>query len=185
MKELLHYNYIIQTLPFLNTDIYKTGRTNKKPIKMLSKYPRGSQEHLIVKVKDSYFIEKQINIIFKIKYIHMKEIGNEYFKGDITSMIKTVCEIMEFYEKLNIKNNSQNKNDENKNNNENNNNKIVENILYSNYLIDESFDCSKIITAEDINNEEFNFLIKIKNDDVIELHLDDKYKILKYVYKIF
>ena len=91
-----NYAYIIQEreLVRLGESTYKIGKTGQNPPWGRFKgYPKGSELILLLKVSDKHVFEKNVLSVFKIKYQHMTEYGNEYFNGDVNEMIQDMFSI--------------------------------------------------------------------------------------------
>lgn len=86
-----HYIYLLQTREFINLQqpVFKLGKT-KNPKCRLSSYPRGSAVHFISLVPDCDAAEKELLQIFTEKFIQRKDLGREYFLGNIQEMIKEI-----------------------------------------------------------------------------------------------
>lgn len=88
--------YIIQEREFLNLNypLYKIGRTQKTINKRLAGYPNNSVVLFTIHVKDCIEIEKELIDLFNNKFEHAKEIGKEYFIGNLDEMtaeiVKTI-----------------------------------------------------------------------------------------------
>jgi hypothetical protein len=84
------YIYIIKEREFINTneDVYKIGST-KSVIENMSHIPRGSNVHMLVKVQNATKTEEEIVTQLKKckSLIHYSCIGDEYFHGDIITII--------------------------------------------------------------------------------------------------
>jgi hypothetical protein len=103
IKNTNGYIYIIHEREFIesNTNIYKIGRTynTEKRIKQYSKY---STFCYFRQTNNMFDDESTLIKMFKDKFIHQNNIGNEYFKGDIILMIKTIDIFLN--DKFNVKN---------------------------------------------------------------------------------
>jgi hypothetical protein len=89
----IHGNYIIQEREFIGTNIYKQGKSTQENTKRPGQYPKGSKLHLYLNTPDCHFVEKENLNLFKEKYIHRKDIGEEYFEGDLEEMISDMFKI--------------------------------------------------------------------------------------------
>jgi hypothetical protein len=49
--------------------------------------PKGTHLELCIRTKNARALEKKVITLFKSKYSQKKEYGNEYFNGDLPSMI--------------------------------------------------------------------------------------------------
>ena len=106
--------YLLQEREFINSNenIYKIGRTKQANIQRFNQYPKGSKLLLHIVCDDCDILETELIRDFKNKYIHRKDIGNEYFEGDYKEMIKDIYNKItncENIEDLNIKNNDYSK----------------------------------------------------------------------------
>jgi hypothetical protein len=90
------YIYLLQEREFVKTGelIYKIGRTKKEHYTRFNQYPNGSILLLHIKCDDCDCNEKDIIKLFKTKYKHRKEIGNEYFEGDSKEMMKDIFNVV-------------------------------------------------------------------------------------------
>ena len=101
------YIYIILLREFLekkdikefNNDslnnIYKIGRTSQENYKRFNNYSRGSVVLFHRICFDSLPIEREIINVFKKKFKHCKDYGNEYFQGNLRDMIITINRILD------------------------------------------------------------------------------------------
>ena len=87
-----NYIYLLQEREHirLNEEIYKIGRTKQEDLKRFKQYPKGSKLLLYQVCDDCDNLEKELIKEFKNKYIHRKDIGNEYFEGQLNDMIKDI-----------------------------------------------------------------------------------------------
>jgi hypothetical protein len=95
------YVYIIQEREFIKTseNIFKVGKSKQENNKRINQYPKQSKLLLQIVCDNCDKLEKKLINIFKYKYNHRKDIGNEYFEGDHEDMIKNI-----FYTRNNIDN---------------------------------------------------------------------------------
>ena len=91
-----HYIYLIKTEEYIinKLPIYKFGKT-KRPDKRFKEYGRKVSIILLIAVYDCTRVEDKIIKLFKSKYIKIK--GNEYFQGDINTMIFDVISVCNLY----------------------------------------------------------------------------------------
>ena len=75
-------------------NIYKIGKTKQSNYSRYTGYPKGSIIMLHINCTDCDTAEKTIINIFKKKYIHKHQYGNEYFEGDYQSMIVDIINII-------------------------------------------------------------------------------------------
>lgn len=89
-----NYIYLLIEREFisLKKPIYKLGRTEQEHNKRMCAYPKGSSLLFQMLCNNSVKIEADLIRQFKIKYKHRDDIGNEYFEGDVTLMIKDIYE---------------------------------------------------------------------------------------------
>lgn len=71
-------------------NIYKIGKSKQDNLKRFNQYPKQSKLLLQIVCDDCDELEKRLLKIFKEKYIHCRDIGNEYFQGDCEDMIQTI-----------------------------------------------------------------------------------------------
>ena len=92
--------YLLKTREFVNSNIFKIGRSCKAGATRISEYPKGSVLYFLITVTDENTIERKIIDLFSTEFIHKKEYGNEYFEGEyneiITSMLKIINEVEKF-----------------------------------------------------------------------------------------
>ena len=90
------YVYLLREREFVKTGelIYKIGKTKKEHYTRFNQYPNGSILLLHIKCNDCDCNEKDIIKLFKTKYKHKKEIGNEYFEGNFKEMMKDIFDIV-------------------------------------------------------------------------------------------
>jgi hypothetical protein len=83
--------YIIQEREFIykNESIYKMGRTGNLA-KRICNYPKESIVHFAIHSKNLIYDENEIYNIFCIKFKARRDIGKEYFEGNIKEMIYTM-----------------------------------------------------------------------------------------------
>ncbi len=92
-------NYIIYEREFIKTkeNIYKIGKTEQPMLDRFAQYPKGSQLMVQKLVSDCAMVEKEIMEVFDIKFINRRDIGREYYEGDVNEMIKEFDEITKKY----------------------------------------------------------------------------------------
>lgn len=88
------YIYLIQerTAVAINKPIYKIGRTSQLNFERFKSYGKGYKILLHVVCDNCIDIELKLINLFKSKYIHSTDYGNEYFEGDYKLMIKDILE---------------------------------------------------------------------------------------------
>ena len=81
------YIYIIHCAQYINTNIYKIGRTTSI-INRMKDYPIGSKLILTINCNNSILMKKKIINYLKNTdgYCHCKNIGNTYFKCDLENL---------------------------------------------------------------------------------------------------
>ena len=82
------YNYIIREREFIrmNEEVYKVGKCEDIS-KRFKQYPKGSELVKYATVKDRHMSESLMIDNFKKHFKHRKDIGNEYFEGDISLIL--------------------------------------------------------------------------------------------------
>ena len=91
-----NYVYIIQEREFVRLDeqTFKIGKTGQNPPwKRFDGYPKGSKVLLLLEVPEKHLFERKIINVFKEKYEHMTDYGNEYFNGNVNEMIQDMISI--------------------------------------------------------------------------------------------
>lgn len=85
--------YLIRTREFINCnmDIYKIGKTKNEINKRLGNYGKGGEVLFSIAVNNTELdvVELQLINIFKNKFCHKVDIGNEYFEGN-WKMMRTI-----------------------------------------------------------------------------------------------
>lgn len=86
------YIYLLHEREFISKklNIYKIGRTGLPLLTRFNQYPKGSKLLYQRDCNNSKKIELEIINFFKNKYIHITDIGNEYFKGNYNEMIDDI-----------------------------------------------------------------------------------------------
>ena len=85
------YIYIIKEREFINsnTNIYKIGRT-QNILERVKNYPKNSKLHYTIFVNDVVNTETKLIKLFICHFNHRKDIGREYFEGDVKQMIDII-----------------------------------------------------------------------------------------------
>lgn len=93
---LVQYVYLLQEREFIKTQeqIYKLGKTRQPNNERLKQYPKQSVLLFQMVCKDCDMKEKEILRVFKQKFIHRKDIGQEYFEGVATEMIDEIYRVV-------------------------------------------------------------------------------------------
>jgi hypothetical protein len=94
-RKMNHAIYMLQTREFVNNNqsIYKIGRTQQPLLTRFNQYSKGSLLIIHINVKDSIISEKEIISVFTKQFTCKKDVGREYFEGDISKMKKVLFEI--------------------------------------------------------------------------------------------
>jgi hypothetical protein len=87
--------YIIQLRESVRLceDVYKIGKS-KKMHNRIKNYPKGSKIIMVIEVDDCNICEKNVIKYFKMKFKQRRDLGNEYFQGNINEMVnyyKSIC----------------------------------------------------------------------------------------------
>lgn len=90
---LINGNYLLQEREFIGTKIYKQGKSTQENTKRPGQYPKGTKLHLYFDTPDCDLVEKEILNLFGEKYKHRKDIGDEYFEGDLEEMLSDMFKI--------------------------------------------------------------------------------------------
>lgn len=87
--------YILREREFmaLGQFTYKVGRTGDI-CKRIRGYPKGSNVLFNIKVFDMKETEKNVLDVFKETFVQCRDIGLEYFQGNIYSMIETIVRVV-------------------------------------------------------------------------------------------
>jgi len=91
-NSFFEYVYLLHEREFLNSgrQLYKIGRTSQSPNDRFDDYPKGSCVVFYLRVPDSKATEKAIKAAFKLKFKQDRDIGQEYFEGDVNEMIQSL-----------------------------------------------------------------------------------------------
>ena len=89
---ITNYIYLLQEREFIKTkeNIYKVGMTKKENHIRFNQYTKCSVLLFQMICYNCKNIEKQIIKLFKEKFKHRRDIGNEYFEGEYKSMIELI-----------------------------------------------------------------------------------------------
>lgn len=90
-KPNLQFVYILQEREFINNgeNIYKIGKTIN-PKGRMGQYPKGSKLLGLFKCENCDNMEQKLIILFDEKFIKRRDIGNEYYEGDINLMTQQI-----------------------------------------------------------------------------------------------
>lgn len=88
VDETFGYVYLLKDRAAVrsNEEVYKIGRTNQPNLNRFKSYPKGFDLLTLKKCSDCSLVEKKIMQLFKQKYIHRRDYGNEYFEGNPDEM---------------------------------------------------------------------------------------------------
>jgi hypothetical protein len=88
----VEYIYLLQNRTSIQTNksIYKIGRTSQPNFERFKGYDKGYKILLHIICDNCIEIETNLIQLFKIKYKHREDYGNEYFEGDYKEMIKDI-----------------------------------------------------------------------------------------------
>ena len=90
------YIYLIHVREFKNRNepIYKIGKTTQSNLNRIKSYPKDSELLYYMCCEDCHKGENKVIKEFKKKFIQRRDIGTEYFEGDMKKMMKKICEIV-------------------------------------------------------------------------------------------
>lgn len=93
------YVYLIREREFVKSkkNIYKIGKTIQKSAQRVANYPKDSEGIIIEQVNDCSKAELQIKRVFQSEFKQRKDIGIEYYQGDIFSMKRIFRDITDQY----------------------------------------------------------------------------------------
>lgn len=96
VDESFEYVYLLKdrTAVRSNEEVYKIGKTKQSNLNRFKSYPKGINLLLMIKCVDCSLVEKKIMHLFKEKYIHNKDYGNEYFEGNPEEMATDILNII-------------------------------------------------------------------------------------------
>lgn len=89
--------YIIQEREFIGQNVYKIGRTVNIVNRMMS-YPKGSIVRFHTTCKQLVYIEGEVKKQFAENFIWRKDLGAEYFQGDVNHMRQHIISIIEEFD---------------------------------------------------------------------------------------
>jgi hypothetical protein len=85
--------YLVETVESIikKENVFKLGKTIQSRINQRTiYYPKKSKLLFCINVNDPNKAEVELLKIFNNKFIKREDYGNEYFKGDINKMIKSI-----------------------------------------------------------------------------------------------
>jgi hypothetical protein len=90
-KSDLQFVYILQEREFINSGepVYKIGKTIN-PKNRMSSYPKASNVLGNYLCGDCHTTEKSLIELFDVKFIKRKDLGLEYYQGDINEMVNEI-----------------------------------------------------------------------------------------------
>lgn len=93
------YIYILIEREFVKTGetIYKIGKTKQDYMKRFKQYPKDSVLIKQIYCDDCDGMERELIKLFKIKYTQRRDIGIEYFEGDIKDMVQCIYNVWSSY----------------------------------------------------------------------------------------
>jgi len=155
-----NYIYLIQEREFIKTNepIYKIGKSKQDAMKRMNQYPKGSICLLHINCDDCDKTEKILIKLFKNKYKHKSNIGNEYFEGNSNNMMEDIFTCIKNIDCSNIGNEYFEGN--------------------SNNMMEDIFTCIKNIDCNNINsinklNKQINFNTM---NTIFEINSNNVYK---------
>jgi hypothetical protein len=92
-----NYIYLLRLREFIKTNenVYKIGRTKQYNLKRINQYPKGTEIIIFRKCFNCNKMENEIIKLFKNKYNHCIDYGNEYFEGNEFEMILDINNILD------------------------------------------------------------------------------------------
>jgi hypothetical protein len=99
-KQMSQYIYLIRSREFVNNGepTYKIGKTTQELPVRLIRYPPGSKLILCLEVTDCHSLEKILIKKFHKIFVHRPEYGDEYFTGNVRTMIQTIYKTYDILE---------------------------------------------------------------------------------------
>ena len=93
----MQFIYLLQEREFINAKkpIYKIGRTKDSIKNRTNKYPKDSDIIYSMPVTDCIAIETKLLNVLAAKFIQRKDIGDEYFEGDVLDMVSVITDTIE------------------------------------------------------------------------------------------
>jgi hypothetical protein len=173
------YIYLLQVREFINKkeNTYKIGKTKQKHNDRLKQYPKGSVLLFQTLCVNCDKIELHLLKLFKQKYTHRKDYGNEYFSGNYKDMIDTIYFEIKEYESNNIINDNSNDKlnitdeEDNNENESDDDNDVIKVIEIDNYEQLKNFiKCKIIITNKNTKDgyfkyDNYNLYHKLHNEN--------------------
>src|SRR5579872_3357815 len=96
-QERYYYFYLICLRKHIDTQnkVFKLGRSWRVNGRFKG-YPKDSVLLYLCRVKDAYHVEHEMIKVFNHKFTLAKEIGYEYFRGNINDMIQCASSVIEY-----------------------------------------------------------------------------------------
>lgn len=96
VDEIFEYIYLLKdrTAVRSSEEVYKIGKIKQSNLNRFKSYPKGINILLLIKCDNCSLVEKKIMYLFKQKYIHNRDYGNEYFNGNPKEMITDILNII-------------------------------------------------------------------------------------------
>ncbi len=93
------YIYILIEREFIKTEenVYKIGKTKQEYMKRFKQYPKDSVLIEQIYCEHCDEIERELIKLFKVKYTQRRDIGIEYFEGDVKDMVHTIFTVWNSY----------------------------------------------------------------------------------------
>jgi hypothetical protein len=93
-EDMVNYIYLLKEREFVNNKqhVFKIGFTSRDILARTNGYPKGSKIITVLPVSGNP--EKKLIDEMKRKFIHRTDIGNEYFEGEFTEIIKTMFKVV-------------------------------------------------------------------------------------------
>lgn len=88
--------YLVQVREFalLGVPVYKIGRTYRSILDRANEYPKGSQFLTHCLIPSAHNVENLLITKFKAKFKHRKDLGREYFEGNVIDMLNEFIELV-------------------------------------------------------------------------------------------
>lgn len=89
------YVYLIREREHIRMEeeIYKLGKTTQEPNSRLAGYPKDSEVVLYMDVPDCHKTERKLMDEFDERFISRRDIGREYYEGDLNHMKRTFMDV--------------------------------------------------------------------------------------------
>jgi hypothetical protein len=182
INKTIKYIYLVQLREHFNTgkSIAKIGQSVQENNGRLSGYPKGSiilfQETCI----DCINLEKELINLFKENYTHRKDLGNEYFEGNIVEMKDYIHETVlneykRYYKNVNNTKKEIKVEKYTYSNFKNNYDEFSEDYEYMCKILNNNRPFENIITLDQMNECMRNIKINNMNDKYIDIYNGKKW----------